>query len=451
MRRPRARCGALRTGLRRSDTEAPPETSVLVQVTSVTTRRLGVSSEVMELMKELVHLQEAAHLHMGDIPRGAELGECNIQLGAQNFAQHLEIGEQREDLLAVATTFQHADDSLSRQTSCSEGGLSEASVVSSVVETMVRRFDTPMKGHRVAEFLGEDHTRWAPDMLKHALLDQREEFSALLPQRQTSAHGRESRAHTRRDDDHHLRTVMWSTLRSVTFSEKLLVAILTIHCICLAVTAFVTIGFGSTDAQYGASGAVLESDAEGGSALDASGAIVTFYLNVTDTHELGQQTVLLSSCLLWAVAWTVVSIGIAIIEENEELDFGLTWLVHLMILLADIGSRFRRGATYTLQEYVACRVGAWNAATNGFDKRRCFLMTYGQRSPAILSQLQQQLSAEQRDSLFDEFRLTIGRSLEQAWLIRCFYQIFIVSTFLLLIVKLNFDFGWRCWSWASNS
>ena len=80
----------------RAVTEAP-EHSVFVQVTSVTTRRIGVDRETLELIREVSQMQRAY----------PQAHDPQVELAKQRklLSNRLVLGEQREDLLSVAATF----------------------------------------------------------------------------------------------------------------------------------------------------------------------------------------------------------------------------------------------------------------------------------------------------------------------------------------------------------
>lgn len=338
---------------------------MLVQVTSVMTRRLGVSSEVYGLIEEAVRLQEVAIAHHREPPQ-VEVGECSADLGAHALAHGLRIGEQREDLVAVCATFQPESD---------------ADAPGYNAETMVRRFPNPIHDRHASEFLGGSDARWAPDLLRASLLDQLEDYRAMLPRRALLRQQRligAAAAEPPLDDGeathdpHVYRTVMWSTLRSVTFHERLLLVVLSVHCLGLAIMAFVTVGFGRAAAQLDVLDASLLTAAGENAAFDAlltasanrsggfgggDGYGPSFNMTTASATLLEPQTAVLSLCLLWAVFWPTLSVLVAVVEENEELDFGLAWLVQLAILIADAGARFHKlNDTYRFNEYILCQV-----------------------------------------------------------------------------------------------
>ena len=129
-------------------------------------------------------------------------------------------------------------------------------------------------------------------------------------------------------------------------------------------------------------------------------------------------------------------------DGDEELDFALTWLVQLVILLADAAGRSRKGVTYRFTEYVLCRLSR-------YEWRRCYLMTYGETDGSPVAHQLATLSATQLDAVMyviDADRLDVGRMVEQYWLARCFFQIAMVAALLLVMVRVHLSLGWRSYA-----
>ena len=150
------------------------------------------------------------------------------------------------------------------------------------VKTLVRCFPNPIRDRRASDFLGSLETKWAPDLLRASLHDTIEDYRAKLPKRALlaaasngganptpSSVSHEAEDATSTHDSHVYRTVMWSTIRSVTLHERLLLVVLSVHCLGLALMAFFTIGLGTAGDQID----VLDADLmqRGGSARPSTG------------------------------------------------------------------------------------------------------------------------------------------------------------------------------------
>jgi hypothetical protein len=193
---------------------------VLVTVTSVTTRRVGVSAEVMELVRDVVKLQEACAPHGALLPTSDEwTGEAAQRAGDRRL-EELKLGEQREQLLAVFTTM-NEDDSGARALHGSQ--------------TVVRRFPEVIED-AVSEFVGQNDVLWAPEALRSTLLDQKEDYLKLqrgpegdeLQERESSHINDEARPHRLRGFSV-LRICDVVRSRSVTWYEKLLFSALLVQ------------------------------------------------------------------------------------------------------------------------------------------------------------------------------------------------------------------------------
>ena len=302
----------------------------------MTTRRIGVDQQTLALIQEVAKMQRA-------YPQAYD-PQAELAKQRRLLTNRLALGEQREDLLSVAATFNEDGEVI--------GGALGA--------TMMRRFPTPVTDEKI-EFIGASDDVWAPELLKSTVLDQREDYSNLINEGGLS---RESTI-THRDE---YRAVIANTLGSITFIERLLIGALLVHCSGLLVMTFMTIAVGNVMERCDGCPSVFESLGPPKDGTTESADPLAYFeleYNVTARESMRSQSVFISGCLIWAVLSSLLSTAVAILDENEELELALTWFVNLAILLADLSGHLARGATHATRRTcsAACSATAGSGVT----------------------------------------------------------------------------------------
>ena len=144
----------------------------------------------------------------------------------------------------------------------------------------------------------------------------------------------------------------------MTLYERLLLLALFVQCVGLLVMGFMATAVDVESDQLGSLGHItpefalalnMTSVVNGSLVVDTE--LLLSSMNGTQGTQLtwgaaiGGQKATLSLGLIWAVLCTLISQYYAIVDENEELELVLTWLVHVAILFADLGGRVRKLST----------------------------------------------------------------------------------------------------------